>query len=63
MVYRLAPGEYCETSEAGVGVGDQNEVKDVVNARVELYIHAKPGDEVRLSPGAVEVRRCRRGTG
>jgi hypothetical protein len=55
MVYRLAPGEYCETAAAGIGVGTQNEVKDVLNARVGSFIHANPGDEVRLSPAEVEV--------
>ena len=53
--YRLAPGEYCETPAPGIGVGAKTEDEDWANVRVGAWIDAKPGDEVRFSPGAVEV--------
>ena len=56
MTYRLAPGEYCTTPAAGIGVGAKAEGEDWANARVGARIDATPGEEVRLSPGAVEVR-------
>ena len=56
MTYRLAPGEYCETPAAGIGVGAKTESEDWANVHVGAWIDAKPGDEVRFSPGAVEVR-------
>jgi hypothetical protein len=54
-IYRLAPGEYCETSAAGIGVGAKTEGEDWANARVGSWIGAKPGDEVRISPAVVDV--------
>ena len=56
MTYRLAPGEYCETPAPGIGVGAKTEDEDWANVRVGAWIDAKQGDEVRFSPGAVEVR-------
>ncbi len=55
-VHRLAPGEYCETPAADVGVGAKTEGEDWANARVGSWIHAKVGDEVRFAPAAVELR-------
>ena len=56
MTYRLAPGEYCESPAPGVGVGAKTEDEDWANVRVGAWIEANEGDEVRFSPGAVEVR-------
>jgi hypothetical protein len=56
MTYRLAPGEYCETPAPGIGVGAKTEGEDWANVRVGAWIDAKEGDEVRFSPGDVEVR-------
>jgi len=56
MTYRLAPGEYCETPAPGIGVGAKTEGEDWANVRVGAWIDVKQGDEVRFSPGAVEVR-------
>jgi hypothetical protein len=54
--YRLAPGEYGETLAPGIGVGTKTEDEDWANVRVGAWTDVKPGDEVRFSPGAVEVR-------
>jgi beta-lactamase regulating signal transducer with metallopeptidase domain len=54
--YRLAPGAYCETPAPGIGVGAKTNDEDRANVRVGSWILAKPGDDVRFSPGAVEVR-------
>ena len=56
LTYRLAPGEYCETPAPGIGVGAKTEDEDWANVRVGAWIDAKQADEVRFSPGAVEVR-------
>ena len=56
VLYRLAPGEYCETPAPGLGVGARTEDEDWANVRVGAWIDAKQGDEVRFAPGAVEVR-------
>ena len=56
MTYRLAPGEYCETPAAGIGVGARTEGEDWANVRVGAWIRANQGDEVRFSPSPVEVR-------
>ncbi len=54
--YRLAPGEYCESPAPGIGVGAKTEGEDWANLRVGAWVEAKQGDEVRFSPGPVEVR-------
>ena len=54
--FRLAPGEYLESPAPGVGIGAETENQDGANARVGAWIEAKVGDEVRFTPGAVEVR-------
>ena len=55
--YRLAPGEYCETPAAGVGigVGAKTDSKDWASMHIGAWIDTKPGDEVRFSPPAVQV--------
>ena len=58
MTYRLAPGEYCPTPAAGIGVGARMEGENWANVQVGAWIDTTPGEEVRLSPGAVEVN-CR----
>lgn len=55
-VYRLPPGTYCETRAPGLGVGPGSNDEDWANVRVGSWIHAKEGDDVRFTPGAVEVR-------
>ncbi|MDA1247938.1 MAG: DUF1549 domain-containing protein [Planctomycetota bacterium] len=56
MVVRLAPGAYCETPAPGIGVGARTGDEDWANIRPGSWILAKEGDEVRFSPGEVEVR-------
>jgi beta-lactamase regulating signal transducer with metallopeptidase domain len=53
--YRLAPGEYCETPAAGVGVGAKAEPKNWVEVRIGARIDTKPGAEVSFSPRAVDL--------
>tara|TARA_R110002072_G_C7978294_1_gene535843 strand:- start:29319 stop:32906 length:3588 start_codon:yes stop_codon:yes gene_type:complete len=55
-MYRLAPGAYLETSAPGIGVGAKTDREDWAGLRPGAWVHAKKGDEVRLTPGHVEVR-------
>ena len=55
-MYRLAPGAYLETNAPGIGVGSRTSNEDWASLRPGAWIHAKVGDEVRLTPGNVEVR-------
>ncbi|MDA0807649.1 MAG: DUF1549 domain-containing protein [Planctomycetota bacterium] len=55
-MYRLEPGAYLETSAPGIGVGARTDKEDWANLRPGAWVHAKEGDEVRLTPGNVEVR-------
>lgn len=55
-IYRLAPGAYCETPAPGIGVGARTDDEDWANIRPGAWVEAKEGDDVRLTPGAVEVR-------
>lgn len=56
QTYRLAPGAYCETRAPGIGVGARTDAEDWANVRPGAWIEAKEGDELRLTPGAIEVR-------
>jgi hypothetical protein len=55
-IYRLAPDAYCESLAPGIGVGGKTCDEDWAHVRPGAWIEAKVGDEVRLAPGAVEVR-------
>ena len=55
-MYRLAPGAYLETNAPGIGVGAKTDREDWASLRPGAWIDAKEGDEVRLTPGKVEVR-------
>lgn len=56
MICRLAPGTYLETPAAGIGVGASSNQEDWANVRPGAWIHADEGDDVRFTPGPVEVR-------
>lgn len=56
VAYRLAPGEYCELSTPGIGIGAQNKDReDWANVRAGAWIHCKADDCVLLYPGQVSV--------
>lgn len=55
-IYRLAPDADCETYAPGIGIGGKTSDEDWANVRPGAWIETKVGDEVRLSPGAVELR-------
>lgn len=55
-VVRLAPGAYYETPAPGIGVGPRTEDEDWAHIRPGAWIEAKNGDDVRLTPGRIEVR-------
>lgn len=55
-VVRLAPGAYYETPAPGIGVGPRTEDEDWAHVRPGAWIEAKEGDDVRLTPGLIEVR-------
>lgn len=55
-MYRLAPGSYCETYAPGIGVGPRPDEEDWANIRPGAWVLATEGDEVRFTPGKVEVR-------
>ena len=56
MIYRLAPGTYCETRAPGIGVGARTNDEDWANVRAGSWILAKEGDDVRFTPDEVEIR-------
>lgn len=55
-IVRLAPGAYYETPAPGIGVGPRTEDEDWAHIRPGAWIEAKEGDDVRLTPGLIEVR-------
>lgn len=52
--YRLHPGEYCEVSAPGIGIGPQNTaLEDWSNIRAGSWILADEGDEIIFKPGEI----------
>ena len=62
-IVRLAPGSYFETPAPAIGVGTRSEDEDWANIRPGAWIEAKEGDDVRLTPGLIEVRYSPRSVG
>lgn len=55
-IVKLAPGAYYETPAPGIGVGPRTEDEDWAHIRPGAWIEAKKGDDVRFTPGLIEVR-------
>jgi hypothetical protein len=53
--YRLWPGMYCECPTPGIGIGAKAEDDNWANVRVGSQIDANVGDQVRFTPGPVQV--------
>jgi len=53
--YRLAPGAYCETPAAGIGVGARTDDEDWANIRPGAWVEAKVGDRVTFIPARVSA--------
>jgi beta-lactamase regulating signal transducer with metallopeptidase domain len=53
--YRLWPGMYCECLTPGIGVGAETTGDNWANVSVGSHIDAKPGDDVRFTPGPIQV--------
>ncbi|MBL8891242.1 MAG: DUF1549 domain-containing protein [Planctomycetaceae bacterium] len=49
VIYRLMPGQYCEVSAPGVGIGAGDYVDERSTGRLGVVIEAQSGDEVSLS--------------
>ncbi|MFT4559156.1 MAG: hypothetical protein ACI92S_004546, partial [Planctomycetaceae bacterium] len=60
---RLAPGAYFETPAPAIGVGRKSTDEDWAHIRPGAWIEAKEGDDVRLTPGLIEVRYSSRSVG
>ena len=54
-VFRLRPGEFCETATSGVKIGLEK-TADWQNARVGSTIEAEQGTVVRFSPGEIDLQ-------
>jgi hypothetical protein len=52
--FRLYPGEYCEVSAPGIGIGPQNkELEDWSNIRAGSWILADAVDDIIFRPGGI----------
>lgn len=56
VAVRLDPGEYCELSAPGIGIGPRNDhQEDCANVDPQSWILAKEGDQVEFHPGMISL--------
>ena len=61
-VFRLAPGQYCELTAPGIGIGATNkDDEDWSDVRIGAWIETPPGNEVTFTSSPVSVNGTRDG--